>query len=382
MRIAADDSIPWVEEAFRTIGEVILLPPEEMVRENIGNCDVLVVRTTTKVNEDLLLGTKVKFVATSAVGVDHIDLDFLKKHNIGFANAKGCNSRAVAEYVFAALFALAAELDLDLRRSKIGVVGVGNIGSIVVRTADQIGMMVRKNDPPLKRQTGDPSFLTLDDLMDCDIITLHVPLTYEGEDATYHLFNRERIFQLKDGAILINTSRGPVVDSKALIEAIDLKHLITVIDVWENEPDVDIELIKRSAIATPHIAGHSQEGVVTAVKMIYEQTCRYFNIKPLWQSDHLLRPPDPCEYQIELETEKRCQLIDGIIRKVYDIRKDSNDLSLISLHRPEERKGYFLHLRNNHRLRREFPNYTVKLRDCDPEAVRILSALGFQTIEV
>ncbi|HID32919.1 MAG TPA: 4-phosphoerythronate dehydrogenase [bacterium (Candidatus Stahlbacteria)] len=379
MKVVIDGSIPYADEAFATIGEVRSLSPNEIKREGIIDADILVIRTMTKVDEKLLEGTKVKFVATNAVGTDHLALDYLKAKGIGFANAKGCNSNAVAEYVFAALYSLGLNLGFELKGRKIGVVGVGNIGSIVARRAERLGMIVKKNDPPLKRQTGDPNFLHLDDLMDCDIITLHVPLTYEGNDATYRLFNRDRIFQMKPGSILINTSRGAVVETSGLIEAIDKAHLKTaVVDVWENEPDIDVELLRRISIGTPHVAGHTLEGVVTGTWMVYDAVCRNFGLETVWNPEKIINANKKERIRVEDSNQGEVGFIDAVIREVYDIRRDVNDLAMIGVIPEVERPAYFLNLRNNHPLRREFKNYLVELGGGEDSVKNALTALGFE----
>ena len=379
MKIIADQSIPLVKETFSSIGDVTLFSVQDISRENIGDADILIIRTLTKVDKTLVDDRAVKFIGTNAVGTDHIDLDYLKDRGVGFANAKGCNSKAVAEYVFAALYSLARNLRFELTGLKLGVVGVGNIGSIVARMAEGLGMVVKKNDPPLRRKTNDRSFVDLDELMDCDIITLHVPLTFEGIDATHHFFDRERIFKMKRGSILINTSRGAVVETEGLIDAVDSGHLwATVVDVWENEPEIDTELLKRVSIGTPHIAGYSYEGKVMGTYLVYKKTCKYFGLDCRWTPDKILTRPETDEIEINGQGRGEVELIDDLIRKVYDIRKDCNNLSMIQVHPESERSEYFINLRNNYRIRREFHNFHVKLKNCPSGVEKALKVLGFK----
>ena len=187
MKIVADENIPYVKLAFNSIGKVNALPTRQINAESVRDADILLVRSPTKIDGTLLEGSSLKFVATATIGTDHIDEEYLKSKNIRFASAAGCNANSVAEYVFAAILTLSKKRGFRLQSMTLGVVGIGNIGSKVVRIAEALGMRVLQNDPPLKRKTDDPRFLPLDRLMEADIITLHVPLTNNGLDATYML---------------------------------------------------------------------------------------------------------------------------------------------------------------------------------------------------
>ncbi|MCK4325827.1 4-phosphoerythronate dehydrogenase, partial [bacterium] len=211
MKIVADKNIPFVEEAFGKLGEVATLPGRQINSSAVKEADVLLVRTVTRVDERLLKGSRVRFVATATIGLDHVDLDYLKKKGIGFASATGCNANSVAEYIVAALLIFAQRYEFSLSGKTIGVVGVGNVGSRVVEKAGILGMNVLQNDPPLARKTGESRFRPLEELLQkSDILTLHVPLSHEGEDATYHMANEALFEKMKKGGFFINTSRGAV----------------------------------------------------------------------------------------------------------------------------------------------------------------------------
>ena len=167
-----------------------------------------------------------------------------------------------------------------LENSTLGVVGVGNIGSKVVRMAEGLGMKVMQNDPPLARATGESRFLPLDALMEANIVTLHVPLTHEGQDATYQFFDANRISKMKLGSILINTSRGPVVSGEALKAALESGRLAgAVLDVWENEPEIDVHLLEHVNLGTSHIAGYSLDGKANGTAMIYKAVCEFLQLE-------------------------------------------------------------------------------------------------------
>ena len=201
MKIIADKNIPQVEHAFGHLGDLQTVPKDEIMASKIKDAEILLVRSEVKVNEALLQRSKVRFVATPTAGIDHIDLDYLRRRDIGFASAPGCNSNSVAEYITAALLLLANRKRIDLAGKMIGIVGVGHVGSKVALKAEALGMNVLLCDPPLRRKTGNSKYLPLDELMGADFITLHVPLTKSGQDTTYHLFDEARIKKMKPGSI-------------------------------------------------------------------------------------------------------------------------------------------------------------------------------------
>jgi erythronate-4-phosphate dehydrogenase len=258
MFIVADANIPFVESMYNDMAEVRLAEGHAITPQTVRDADLLIVRSVTKIGKDLLEGSKVRFVGTATSGYDHVDLQYLSSKGIRFEYAPGCNSNSVAEYITAAILVLSQRLGFDTRQTTLGVVGVGNVGSKVVRKATALGIRVLQNDPPLQRKSGSKQFVPLDALMNADIITLHVPLTSEGIDATHYLFDEKRIAAMKPNSILINSSRGPVVKTDALRNALHNGRIRTaVLDVWEKEPDIDGDVLQIAAIGTPHIAGYS-----------------------------------------------------------------------------------------------------------------------------
>ncbi len=378
MKLIIDENIAFAEEAFSQFGDVLLLPGREISKEHIKDSDVLIVRSVTRVDESLLDGTNVKFVGTATIGTDHIDLNYLNKKNSTFADAAGCNANAVKEYVFAALFNIIKKQNLRLKDLNIGIIGVGNIGSKVADTAAALGMNVKLNDPPLKRKTGDPKYLGLAEVLNCDIITLHVPLNKEGEDKTFHLFDYEKLLSTRDSAIIINTSRGEVIDNAALNNLASEKNFTVVLDVWENEPLINKELLEKTFIGTPHVAGYSFEGKINGTVMIYNALCGFLKKERSWKP--VYQPPD--NFRIETERYSSAEeLLLNVITKVYDIKRDDSEMRLIL---PKDETGtsaYFDLLRKNYPLRREFNNYTVRMPVKDIPAKSMLNALGFMVEE-
>ncbi|RPI66939.1 MAG: 4-phosphoerythronate dehydrogenase, partial [Ignavibacteriales bacterium] len=242
MKIIIDENIANAEEVFSQLGEVILLPGREITNRILKNSDALVVRSITDVNKELIEGTAVKFVGTATIGSDHIDADYLVKQNIAFADAKGCNAEAVKEYVFTALTEIVVEKELKFKNLTLGIIGAGNIGGRVAECAEALGMNTILNDPPLKRKTGNNIYKEIEEALTADIISLHVPLNKEGIDKTLHLFDKERLNRIKDECILINSSRGSVIDNRKLNDVINEKGFTVVLDVWENEPEINQSL--------------------------------------------------------------------------------------------------------------------------------------------
>lgn len=362
MKFVVDKNIPFAREAFGMFGDVVALATDTITREVIQDADVLIVRSEIKVNRSLLDGTSVKFVGTATSGLDHVDTEYLASKGIAFASAPGCNSNAVKEYVIAALSHLAVTNGFSLAGKSIGVVGVGNVGSKVVRAAEALGMRVLPNDPPLARQTGDKRFLPLDALMDCDIITLHVPLTKIGGDPTHHLFDSERFSKLKPGAIFINTSRGGVVETSALRQAItDQRVSFAVIDVWENEPAINLDLLRIVSLGTPHIAGHSVEGKVNAVRILREALCAHFGFDSEWNPESLLDTPEVTDIRVPEVLSRVEDILHYYVRQCYDISFDHTQLRRMLVLPAEQRGKYFAQLRTGYRTRREFSSVRIHL---------------------
>ena len=375
LKITVDENIANAEEVFSGLGEVELLSGREITNEILIDSNVLIVRSITNVNENLLEGTKVKFVGTATIGKDHIDVEYLNNNNIAFIEAKGCNAEAVKEYVFTAITEVLVQKKLRFKDLSLGIIGVGNIGSIVAKCADALGMKTILNDPPLKRKTGNEIYKDLNEALQADIITLHVPLNREGTDKTFHLFDYANLNLLKNNSILINSSRGSIIDNEALEKIIDKKNLTVILDVWENEPEINSSLLKKVFIGTPHVAGYSYEGKINGAMMIYSALCRFLNkeesysIKPLKVDNSVIEVTKNESIEISLQK---------IFGKIYDIRKDDNDLRKSLDEEKDETGKYFDKLRKGYPLRREFSNYTVKAPKEDQELRNILSAFRFK----
>ena len=248
MKLIVDENIAFAKEAFSSFGELKLLNGRDITNDEVKDANVLIVRSITQVGEKLLKNSKVKFIGTATIGTDHIDLDYLESKKISFTDAKGCNADSVAEYVFTALLKVAIEAKLSLKGKAIGVVGIGNIGSRIVKLAESLGLKVLKNDPPLERKGIGKNYVSLNEILGADVITLHVPLSSEGIDKTIHLFNSENLKRIKTGSIIINTARGSVIDNSTLLRESVKRKFNIILDVWENEPTINIALLENTKV--------------------------------------------------------------------------------------------------------------------------------------
>ncbi len=382
MKIVADANIPFVKECFSSIGEVTVVGGREITPSVVADADALLVRSITPVGEKLLAGSKVRFVATATIGFDHIDTDFLGGNNIGFASAPGSNANSAAEYVIAGLLDIGQRYAIDLEGRSIGIIGVGNVGGKVAKKCAAMGMAVYLNDPPLQRQTGDAKYLPLEKLIDCDFITFHTPLTFEGLDKTYHLADEKFFKSLKQRCVFVNASRGGVVDSSALKSDIRSGRLrAVVLDVWENEPDIDIELLKMVDLGTPHIAGYSLDGKIAGMIMIYKAACEYFAVEPKYDLEDFLPEPAVPELKVNPNIANDQDALLNAVQKIYRIDKDDTRLRRV-LDKPAENRGeYFDSLRKNYPVRREFQNTSVIVKDTNSNLAKKLIGIGLKEVK-
>ncbi len=379
--IIVNKNTPRAIEAFGRLGNVRALETQEIDAESVKDADILIVRSETKVDRKLLEGSRVKFVGTVTIGTDHCDLEYLDSRGICFASAPGSNATSVAEYVTAALLTWSQRTKQELEGRSIGIVGVGNVGKKVARMARTLGLHVYLNDPPLRRTTGDPSFLLLDELMTADFVTLHVPLTRTGADATCHFFGESRLGKMKKGSVLINTSRGGVVETGALLSALRSGHLsAAILDVWEGEPDIDIDLLDKVMLATPHIAGYSLDGKVNAVRMIAEAAAHFLKVPFEWSDEAESAENRPARIRLgDRAGRKKEDSLYRIVHRAYDIELDDYMLRKITGTEGGDRGKFFMKLRAEYRTRREFRTRIVDIPEGREDIREIVQELGFMT---
>lgn len=377
MFVVVDDKIPYIREAVERIADKVLyLPGKEFTKDKIKDADALIIRTRTHCDRTLLEGTNVRFIASATMGYDHIDTAYCKQAGITWTNCPGCNASSVGQYDKTVLIRLALDGKLSLENATVGIIGVGNAGSAVARALQPLGVRLLFNDPPRQEtaagnaaaspaeekklsrdknkfvrdnenncpheKTALPrplfpveNWSALDELCEqCDVILFHVPLIYKGEHPTYHLGDAAFFDKLKRHPVILNAGRGGIIDETALLKAMD-KGLVSeaVIDTWENEPEINRELLKRVFIGTPHIAGYSADGKSNATRMSLNALCGFFHIT----AEYHIQPPEMTPENYWNKTEKELRF--------YDPEADSRRLKA----HPED----FELQRGNYPLRRE-----------------------------
>lgn len=372
MKIVCDNKIPFLRGAFEPYAEVVYLPGAGTTPEVVKDADAIVTRTRTRCDASLLTGSSVRAIATATIGFDHIDTAWCEANGIAWSNAPGCNSWSVKQYISSVLAVLAERHGLQLDTLTLGVVGVGNVGSKVAEVGRAFGMRVLLNDPPRARAEGGEAFTDLDTLLsESDIVTVHVPLT-RGGDATWHLFDAARLERMRPSQILINSSRGPVVDNAALKDALHKGALkAAVLDVWEDEPDIDIELLGLLDIATPHIAGYSADGKANGTTM----SVRYLASKlglPLteWTASGIPAPEQALEFTVDASGRTVQEVLIEAVLHTYDVRRDSDALCAAP--------GSFERLRGDYWVRREPSAYTLTLLHGTGDLASRLERIGFK----
>lgn len=339
MRIVIDDKIPYIREAISSLTDnAVYLKGAAIRPEDVRDADALIVRTRTRCDEHLLKGSGVRFVATATIGFDHIDAGYMQRAGIEWMSCPGCNAASVAQYVRSVLLLLKRDRGARLDGMTIGIVGCGHVGTKVKAAAEEYGMRVLVCDPPRQERGDAGAFVTMADIMrEADIITFHVPLTKSGPHPTFHLAGTDFFSNLGRRPLVINTSRGGVVDNSALLDALIYNKVKdVVIDTWENEPEIDRRLLRRVWIATPHIAGYSADGKANADNMVIDGLCRHFGLRrpPL-----IVPPPLPPTFVPSTDD-------DTLRLQLYNPLEDCARLKSA----PER----FEELRGNYPLRREW----------------------------
>lgn len=378
MNIFYDENMPFAKEFFSDFsgsGELTPFSGRDLTAEQVNNADVLLVRSITKVNESLLnQNTRLKFVGTATIGFDHIDQNYLKSRNVEFTSAPGCNAVSVAEYVISSLVVLAERYQLQLLDMTVGIVGAGNTGSRLSEKLTALGIKHVLSDPFLENDPADfREFVELGEALKCDVISLHVPKTTQGEYPTYHLLNEQRLSQLSQAQILINACRGEVIDNKALLKLKQSGHLLKVVlDVWENEPNILHELIPYCEITTAHIAGYSLEGKARGTEMLYRALCQHLNVPVEKSLENFL--PESGINQIQINQKFDEILLNQLVKIVYDVRRDDG-LFRQQIGYQHINRHAFDHIRKTYPARREFSSIQIAMTE--QAECNVLHQLGF-----
>lgn len=381
MRILADENIPLVDAFFGRHGEIRRLPGRRIDRAALGDAEVLLVRSVTQVDRALLEGSSVRFVGTCTIGTDHLGLDYFAAAGIAWSSAPGCNARGVVDWVLGSLLALAEAHGADLGKRRYGVVGAGQVGGRLVDVLRGLGWDVRVCDPPRQAAEGG-DFVSLEEIVrECDVISLHTPLTSMGAHMTRHLLDAERLAHLRPGAWLLNASRGAVIDNLALRQCLEGgADLDVALDVWEGEPQVDPELAQLCRIATPHIAGYSLDGKLRGTEQIYQAFCAWRGVVPEVQLEDLL----PGQWLAELSLAEDCPpewALAQLCRAVYDPRSDDAAFRRSLRGGVEARREGFDALRKHYPPRREITGLRVEVQGDAPRLERLVRALGANRVD-
>ena len=381
MKIIADENIPCVEQAFASLGEVTLLPGRGMQPGQVHDADILLVRSVTSVDQALLQDSAVRFVGSATIGFDHVDRAWLLQQGIGFSTAPGSNAVSAAEYVVSALLLMAQRKGFDLKQKTVGIIGCGNVGSRLRSRLAVLGMRSVVNDPPLQAQGGHDDFVSLDEVLQADVISVHVPYTRDGLHPTHHLVDAAVLQQLPADALFINTSRGAVTDNDALNSLLgERADLSVVLDVWEGEPAINTQLLERVCIGTPHIAGYSLDGKLRGTEMIYQAACEFFGQAGQWRAADSL----PAAAVIELAGTEKLSFaaqLHSAVSACYDIGADDARLRAMLALPAAAQPAFFDRLRKEYPVRREFSETAVLLDPALDELAQLLRGLGFAVMQ-
>lgn len=354
LTLLADENMPLVDEFFADFAWIKRKPGRDICRDDVESVDILLVRSVTKVDKSLLEGTPVKFVGTATIGTDHIDLDYLKASGRQFAYAPGSNARAVAEYVLCAIAYWAEKTQADLSAVEVGIIGAGNVGSQVALLLGRLGIAYKLNDPILEAEqaennNGKRAYCSIEAIQQCQVVTCHVPLTFGGEHPTYHMIGSKFLEELGTHSLLINSSRGAVVDSKAALTALNQgSNLHCVFDVWEGEPEINLDLMNKALLGTPHIAGYSLEGKIRGTYMLYERLRHWL------EKDAVLNLSDYLPKTKVWEIPKNLNSLSQNVKDYYDIEADSEQFKKTLLQAGEDSAKNFDRLRKHYKNRLEF----------------------------
>ena len=359
MKIVADENMPFVAELFSPYADVSLLSGREITAQDLIGTDVLLVRSVTAVDARLLDGSSVRFVGTATIGTDHVDKPYLQRRGIEFASAPGCNANAVVQYVLSAFSAL----QQNWHQLKVGIIGCGNVGGLLYHQLKRLGVNCCCFDPFISpAQITD--LVPLEEVLRCDAVCLHTPLTVDGDHPTFHLLNEQMLSRLKPGAILLNAGRGAVIDNQALLKLLPYHALRVVLDVWESEPEISLALLNAVDLATPHIAGHSVNGKVKGTLMLRDAFCR-------WSGQSIQKFDSP-----EIVRKVKASSLGEAILGSYDIRADDKRMRQALLAVGVEVGAAFDQLRKNYPERWEFQNFSIS-PEGKAELWNKLAVLGF-----
>jgi len=370
MKIYIDENIPYAKQFFSGFGELHFFSGRSVTPEQLSDADVLLVRSITKVNEALLaLNTNLMFVGTATIGTDHIDQAYLASRDIHFSSAPGCNKISVAEYILSSVLVLAEKYQFELTQKTVAIVGAGNTGSAVYQRLSALGMECKLYDPPLQLAGDERNFCSFEEVINADIISLHVPKVSAGEHPTVHMFDEEILNKLASEQILLNASRGEVIDNQALLKKAQAGEAPTlVLDVWEHEPTIEKALLPFVEIATPHIAGYSLDGKARGTEMLYQALCQKLEHNIEHKTEDFVVQAAISNVTIEQQISQ--PILKRLVHLIFDVRRD-DALFRQMIDQPD---GFDI-MRKTYSERRELSTLNVK---APASQTQLLQALGFK----
>ncbi|MCB1745825.1 MAG: 4-phosphoerythronate dehydrogenase [Gammaproteobacteria bacterium] len=371
MEILVDREIPGAASVFADFGRARLFEGRSLAAADLGDAEVLLVRSVTRVDGGLLAGSRVRFVGTATAGVDHVDTAWLAAQGIAFSAAAGCNARAVAEHVLCCVYAWAARRRADARELSLGIIGCGHVGGELHALASALGIAVRANDPPLGGRAGAIELVDLDAVLGCDVVSLHVPFTGDGAHPTRDLVDARRVAALRPGTLVINAARGGVLNEAALVARLVDGELGAALDCWAGEPALAPVALAASTWATPHIAGHSREARARASLLLHRALARWLERDCAPPAELALAPA------ARLEVDRGG--IVALLARIHPLAAHTARLRALGALAPAQRAALFDAQRRHYGLRREFGAYTVACPGADADTVAQLVALGFKT---
>ena len=367
MRIIVDRNIRGAEATFGQHGELVQMDGREIRKQDLEGADLLIIRTATKANAELLDGTSVRFVGTTSIGTDHLDIPWLDQHGICWSNAPGCNADSAAQYTLAMMSLACERLGRILEEQRVGIIGRGNVGSRLQKLLQALDVETVANDPPLA-DAGETGLVSQAEALTCDIVSLHVPLTKQGPYPTLRMIATEQLAQMPSGALLVNAARGDVADGPALLDGIRSGKVHAALDVWPGEPLLSSELLERSVVATPHVAGYSDDGKRNGTWIVYEAFCEWSGQTPVardgFDSDRL-----------SLSIRDPANTLDQALDAACFVTDHDRALKALSPQAAEEIARGFDRLRKEYPFRRDFHGWDISCQDS--EAGALLTRLGF-----
>jgi erythronate-4-phosphate dehydrogenase len=368
LKIVVDRNIRAAQATFGAHAEVVFMDGRAIGRDDLLDADALIVRTATRVDAGLLQGTPVRFVGSTSIGTDHLDIDWLGREGITWSNAPGCNADSAAQYTLAMIWLACERLGRSLSAATAGVVGRGNVGSRVQHLLQTLGLRVVANDPPLQ-DAGVKGLVGLDEALAQDIVCLHVPLTTDGPYPTQQMIAEEALGRMRDGALLVNTARGDVVDGAALLAELRNGRLQAALDVWPGEPRIDAALLRATCVATPHVAGYSDDGKRQGTLMVYGAFCDWAGLEPVPMA---AASGEPRHLDLSMEPDGIGRAFDAAcFVRLHDAAM--RELATLS---ETQRAAGFDRLRRDYPSRRDFKGWRIDRTNAADAP--LLDALGFQ----